>query len=437
MQNRHAFISIPALGVWAIVLSAQAQPQQPPPDENLLGEFVVTGSVKERMTRLAVLPSLSPAYEDVVVRSVVRHDFELSGMFEVIPDKKAPPGLYGFEDPVDVPAWRKIGAEVIVKVAAREDRSGKVQVFGIAYFLDVGQEPVYEKTLLVDKQHVRVTAHRITDALLGAITGRPGGFASHFTYSGKWGSARRIFTMDADGHNLTAVTNDQDTAIAPTWGPGASLFYANSAEYRPFQLVRFDGLQPTIVPLPFKTSVYSVAFSPDYAKMAVAIADQGGSSVWEGNPDGSNLRRVSTTPVATHPVYSPSGKLAWIGGEPSRSGLQRVYVDGKVVSPPGFTAAGPVFCDTEDGVRLVYSVGVGGDREDLVMSGETGGGVSRLTQNQGTNTYPACSLDGRLLAFFSTRKEGKGIYMMSLKRWVTNKVSSTYGESLRWAPLPP
>jgi len=68
-----------------------------------------------------------------------------------------------------------------------------------------------------------------------------------------------------------------------------------------------------------------------------------------------------------------------------------------------------------------------------------GGGIARLTQNQGTNTYPACSVDGRLLAFFSTRKhqDGDGLYMMSLKRWVTNRVSGAYGESLRWAPLPP
>jgi TolB protein len=107
------------------------------------------------------------------------------------------------------------------------------------------------------------------------------------------------------------------------------------------------------------------------------------------------------------------------------------------VSPPGFTAAAPVFCDTEDGIRLVYSVAVGGNRQDLVMSDEKGRGIARLTQNQGTNVYPACSTDGRLLAFFSTgRTTGPGLYVMSLKRWRTQRVIDRVGESLRWAPLP-
>ena len=71
------------------------------------------------------------------------------------------------------------------------------------------------------------------------------------------------------------------------------------------------------------------------------------------------------------------------------------------------------------------------------MADEMGRGSARLTQNQGSNTYPACSPDGRLLAFFSTRKEQPGMYMMSLKRFTTLQVTSKIGESLRWAALPP
>src|SRR5690606_1298847 len=164
-----------ALMFWAGIGKAQQESKKP--DESLLGEFVVTGVVEEHVPKIAILPSLSPDLEDVVVRSVVRRDFELTGMFDVIDDSKAPPGLYGFDDPVDIDAWRKLGPEAIVKVAARQHKSGKIQVFGLAYFLTVGQDPVYEKKLLVDKSLVRVTAHRITDALLGALTGRPGGFA--------------------------------------------------------------------------------------------------------------------------------------------------------------------------------------------------------------------------------------------------------------------
>lgn len=428
-------------GIWLaltllLALPAAAQTESSP-NENVLGQLPITGTVQQHVTVLAILPSLSANMSDVVLRGVVRRDFQLTGMFRVIPDSKAPPGLYGFNDPVDIPAWKKLGAEVIVKVRARPHPPGKVEVMGLCYFLNVGKDPVYQKTLLVAPSHVRITAHRITDALLGAITGRPGGFASHFTFSAKWGRNSRVFTMDSDGNDLKAVTDPSLTAIAPTWGPNERLFYAVSKQQLPFHLFSLvKGGTPQRVKLRFDTSIYSVAFNKNHTKMALAVNQGIGSVIYEGNADGSGMHKVSTTELATHPVFSPSGKLAWIGGQAGK-GSQRVYVDGKAISPPGFTAAAPAFCDTENGVRIVYAVEVAGNREDLVMSDEHGRGIARLTQNEGSNTFPACSPDGRLLAFFSTRHRSPGIYFMSLKRWKTQKLTSQMGQSLRWAPLPP
>jgi len=164
-----------ALSLFLFSVHAAADTPAPPADatqnEGVLGEFVVTGiTTQERLPRIAILPSLSPDLEDVIVRGVVRHDFELTGLFDVLPDSKAPQGLYGFDDPVDVPAWQKLGAEAIVKVAAQKKDATHIQVLGIAYFLNVGKDPVYQKTIVVNKNDARVTAHRITDALLGALT---------------------------------------------------------------------------------------------------------------------------------------------------------------------------------------------------------------------------------------------------------------------------
>lgn len=418
----------------ALVASAQqAQSAEPPPDESVLGELLITGDVREHVTPLAVLPSLSPDLEDVIVRGVVRRDFELTGMFKMIPDEKAPEGLYGFDDPVDIKAWSKLGAEVIVKVAARQHGPGTVKIFGICYFLSHGRDPVYEKTFIVKTDQVRVTAHRITDALLGAITGRDGGFSSHLAFSAKTGRNPAIYTLDADGHNIRAMSEPSDTSIAPVWGPDGSLFYSRSRKYSPFELVQYQG--PGLTRLPFKTSIYSTAFSPDHERLAVAVATDSGSAIYVGNADGTNMQQVSKTEVATHPTFSPSGKLAYIGGDVSHSG-RRVYVDGKAVSPAGFSAAAPTFCDTEDGVFLIYAVSVGSG-QDLVMSNETGGNMSRLTQGEGSNSYPACSPDGRLLAFFSERRNDQGLFVKSLKSWQTQKISGRVGMSLRWAALPP
>jgi len=402
----------------------------------VLGAFVITGvNSNERLPKIAVLPSLSPDYEDVIVRGVVRRDFELTGLYDVISDSKAPPGLYGFDDPIDVEAWQKVGAEAIVKVAAQKKGTDQIQVLGIAYFLNVGKEPVYQKTIVVPKGDARITAHRITDALLGALTGRPGSFASELTFSGKWAQNRRIFRMDADGNSLLALTDPMDTAIAPNFGAAGHILYSVSHEYAPFTVM--DHFQNSNKPLalPFNTSIYSLAFNKDRSKLAVAVSESSKSAIYVGNPDGSGMKKVSTSELATRPAWSPSGKLAWVGGDPSQ-GSQRIWVDGKPVSPAGFTAASPTFCDTEDGVKLLYSVATGNNHQDLIIAAEKGQNMARLTQNQGSNSYPACSPDGRLVAFFSTRDRSPGIWLMSLKSWKAQQVSTQEGESLNWAALP-
>ena len=425
-----------ATAALSLSMSAAAQAPPPPADESALGEMIITPSTVEKLPRIAILPSLSPDYEDVIVRGVVRRDFELTGMFDVISDDKAPAGMYGFEDAVDVDAWRKLGAEAIVKVAARRAAAAdQIEVFGLAYLMSSGKKPVFEKKLSVKKTDARVTAHRITDALLGALTGRPGGFASELTFSGRWGKNRRIFRMDADGNGLLPFTDAKDTAIAPAFGPGNKIFYLVSHEYSPFSLASYFNQKNEAVTLPFKTSLYGVSLSRDGKQLALAVADAGKSAIFVGAADASNMKSVSSTELATRPVFSPSGKLSWIGGD-AKQGTQRVWLDGKPVSPPGFTAGGQTFCDTEDGVRLVYSVAVGGGKQDLVMGDEKGRVIGRLTQGQGTNTHPACSPDGRLLAFFSTRGSAPGIYVMSLKSFRTQSISTQLGEGLSWAALP-
>ena len=233
-----------ALGIGTLASAARAQTAEEKPDESVLGELLITGDASEHITSLAVLPSLSPDLEDVIVRSVVRRDFELTGLFNVIPDAKAPEGLYGFEDPVDIKAWSALGAEVIIKVAARANDANTVKMSGLCYFLSHGRDPVYQKSFVVKKDQARVTAHRIADALLGAISGRNGGFSSHLTFAARAGKNPAIYTIDSDGHNIRAMTSADDTSVAPFWGPNGTLFYSRSHNYSPFRLVQLGGAGP-------------------------------------------------------------------------------------------------------------------------------------------------------------------------------------------------
>ena len=153
-------------------------------------------------------------------------------------------------------------------------------------------------------------------------------------------------------------------------------------------------------------------------------------------PTGLPFVPISTAPLANHPVFGPGGKMAYVAGGTQG---QRVYVEGKAISPAGFNASAPTFCDTPNGLLVVFTVGVG-KGANLVATDVRGGNLMRLTQGQGANAYPACSPDGRLLAFFSTRKSdsGPGLYVVPIASvWRSRRISSELGESLHWAALPP
>jgi TolB protein len=261
-------------------------------------------------------------------------------------------------------------------------------------------------------------------------------------YAEKVGRWRRVFQLDADGFDLRAIGPDNATALSPAFGPGGQVYYALSRNYEPFRLVA--GATASPVPLPIQGSILGVAFSPDRTRVALTVMSEGRSELWSG--DMANLKSVATPPLSNHPVFGPMGKMAYVAGTP----VQRVYVDGKAISPAGFMASAPVFCDTPQGLLVLYTVGVGAGA-DVVASDTSGGGIRRLTQHEGANTYAACSPDGRLVAFFSTGKRkrsdaaggryegaGAGLFIMPIARpWLAKKISSEVGESLRWEPVSP
>jgi TolB protein len=412
---------------------ATAQPAgDPPPNpEEILRSFVVRATATRSLPKIAVQPSLASNIEDVTIRTVVRRDLDLCGEFEVIPDSAAPDGLYLSDTPVDVKAWAAKGANAVVKVSGKELDTGRVQLRGLAYFADTGDQPVFDKTFVVNANRVRVESHRVADALIGALTGTNGGFASQMTFVYGTGKTRRVYVMDADGHDPKPMSPDHHLVLAPTFGPDHQLYYAASINYAPYQIFSPDDYDPaTVKP---DGSVYGIAFSPKRDQVAVSIAVGADIHMFAG-PSFSQLQQVSPVGMALRPAYTPSGKLAFSGA--GKWG-QRIYVDGKAISPAGLNASAPSFCRHPEGVRAVYAVGLG-KNTDLVASSERGGSPVRLTQNRGRNNYPACSPDGRLVAFFSTRTsgEGPGLYIMRVDGLRPKRVSTLVGDSLRWARLP-
>ncbi|MFP6684587.1 MAG: tolB protein [Polyangiaceae bacterium] len=367
----------------------------------------------------------------MTIRSVVRRDLDLSGEFRVLPESVAE-DLYFSKGKVDVKAWKKKGAESVVRVRGRSLPNGEIELLGEAYFTDVGNKPVFQKRMKTHSGGVRAASHRIADALIGALTGTPGAFSSELTFILQTGKTRRVYVIDGDGHNPRPASTDEQLALSPAFGPDHRLYYSASVHHDAFKVFAAGEAKP--LQLSPRGSVYGLAFSRKRDEVAISIARGATIKLFRG-PNLYDLKPASSVGMAMHPAFSPTGKLAFAGA--GKWG-QRIYVGRKAVSPAGLNASAPVFCRHPTGVRLVYAVGVG-KNTDLVASNELGGRLVRLTQSRGRNNYPACSPDGRLIAFFSTRKsdEGPGLYIMRIDGRRPKRISTLVGDSLRWARLPP
>src|SRR5919204_131353 len=153
--------------------------------------------------------------------------------------------------------------------------------------------------------------------------------------------------------------------ISPSWSPdGRRLAYVSFENKKPVVYVHslLDGKRQ--VAANFKGSNSAPAWSPDGSKLAVTLSREGGSQLFLMNPDGSGLRRLtSSTAIDTEPRFSPDGQ--WIYFTSDRGGTPQVYR-----MPAG------------------------------------GGEPQRVTFEGSYNVSPRLSPDGKTLAYI-TRNEGK------------------------------
>lgn len=432
MRARNPVRTVLAIAACAALVFAAvaATAQGDVAEDELLTHFVLKGQQPLKpLPKIGVLPSLASDIEDVTIHGVVRRDLDLCGEFEVLDDDQAPDALYLSDAPVDVEAWKKVGAEAVVKVSGKKLPSGKVELKGVAYFTDEGDAPVFKKTFIVDATRVRAESHRVADTLIGALTGTDGSFSSQLTFVYGHGKQRRVYVIDADGHDPQPVSPIGHVALAPAFGPEHKLYYAASVDHDAYKI--FEQGKPDPIATAPRGSVYGIAFSRDKARVALSIADGPNIKLFSGESF-DKLEQVGSNTMALAPAFSPTGKIAYSG----QSGLtQRVFIDGKAISPAGLHSTSPTFCRHPDGIRAVYAVGVG-KHMDLVSTGELGGNARRLTAGAGENNYAACSPDGRLVAFFSTRKSGPGLYVMRLDGRRPKRISTLVGDSLQWSRLP-
>src|SRR5260221_7613026 len=95
--------------------------------------------------------------------------------------------------------------------------------------------------------------------------------------------------------------------------------------------------------------IFGVAFGA--GKMALVVADHGRSDIYVGAADGTNLSRVTSGGLNTHPSFGPSGQLAYVSNQ---GGNPQIFDEGHRVTWRGPYNMAPAWCADPEGARLLF-----------------------------------------------------------------------------------
>lgn len=432
MQVKRLFLpGCLAFGAWALAAHLPAahagDPPQPPPLPSAgsptggqVTQIVVSGGNRS-LFKIALPPVLGDAELSKTVVETETRDFTTSSLFQILDPQSFTANLASEGTGIEPASWRNIGAEGVIK-GQSSLRSTGVHLELSLFVVSRGREAVLKRDYDVAKDNVRSAVHQFANEVVKWFTGTAGSFGTRLVFSATTGKGQKgVYQIESDGQGLSKLAAATNVALAPAIGPGG-VYYAGGGADGSYALFRVGN--PVAV-LRHAGLVFGAAFGG--GKMAVVISQNGQSDIWVGSPDGSNLTKATSGGLNTHPSLGAGGQLAYVS---NAGGNPQIYVDGKKVSSRGNYNMAPVWCNDPEGTKILF-MGRDGATWDIFTVAPSGdpATMKRLTQDQGSNTYPACAPDGRTVAFFSTRG---GLYTANPQGLNQQKISNVQGESLRW-----
>ena len=253
---------------------------------------------------------------------VIIADLARSGLFKTVDAGGIVPVPHE-PDQIRFEQWKARGAEALV--------IGNVAQKGGQYEISFRLMDVLKGTQLagyfyrVNAAQLRLTAHKIADAIYEKLTGDPGVFATRITYVVKRGSRYELQVADADGYAPQTILASGEPIISPSWAPdGTRLAYVSFERKKPVVYVQSLTTGKRQAVAAFTGSNSAPAWSPDGRRLAVTLTKDGGSQLFLIPADGGAATRLTTTSaIDTEPNFSPDGK--WIIFTSDRGGGPQIY----------------------------------------------------------------------------------------------------------------
>ncbi|MDA1191287.1 MAG: sigma-70 family RNA polymerase sigma factor [Candidatus Poribacteria bacterium] len=330
-----------------------------------------------------------------------------------------------------------------------DDRSG----------LGLGRDQSTEVSLLFDRLSVSLPdsmAERRSGTPATPITGALTTTKLLFA-AGDGQTYADLYSMNADGRELTRLTNNGAVNREATWSPdGMKIAFASDESGKlELHVMNTDGSNKRR--LTHGIGGGFPTWSPDSRRIAYCsdsvIDGVVSGEIYAVDVDGLNLRRL-THHIGndSDPAWSPDGSaIAFVSSRhnvfgtqndtatTSRVGPSDLYLmnpDGSNVRRVSYLGEMPYSPSwSPDGKRLVWAAGNGGgNRLEIYAMNADGTDLRRITDNTFNDNAPRFSPDGTKIVFWSNRESPNDLYVMSVDG--SNQMRLTTGlrdrETDRW-----
>jgi TolB protein len=283
-------------------------------------EIIGTGA---QQIPIAIVPFRTEEGLSQKVTPVVGADLVRSGLFKLADAGGLNPPPYEPQE-VNYGTWRARGADAVVIGGVSQRSDGRYDVY--FRLMDVAkQAQLAGYAYIASGVQLRLTAHKIADAIYEKLTGDAGVFSTRIVYIVKQGRRYELQVADADGYGAQTVLASNEPIISPSFSPdGGRIAYVSFEQKKPIVFVQSLTTGSRRAVASFWGSNSAPAWSPDGTHLAVVLTKDGGSQIYSVSADGGAATRLThSSAIDTEPNYSPDGRSLLFTSD--RGGSPQIY----------------------------------------------------------------------------------------------------------------